>query len=171
MRKTKIVCTIGPATDSLEQIEALIKAGMDVARLNFSHGTIEEHKQRIDWIREAEKRCGKPIGILLDIQGPKIRIGDIQAPAIFLEKDEVVHVFPGSRVDQLQADAKVLPIMYPPLLEQIKPGHTIYLDDGLVEFTVDVVLDDRAICKVVTGGELRSRKGVSLPQVAVDTSS
>ena len=167
MRRTKIVCTIGPATHSFERIEALVKTGMDVARLNFSHGRVEEHRQRIEWIRAAEKKWDKPIGILLDIQGPKIRLGELAEETITIATGETVRVVsdPARRDD---GAVKTLPILYKPLLEQIKPGHTIYLDDGLVELRVESVSPDFAMCSVVTGGELRSRKGVSLPQVEVD---
>lgn len=170
MRRTKIVCTIGPATESLEMMEALIHAGMDVARLNFSHGSLEEHGARIERLRFLEKKLGKPIGILVDIQGPKIRLGELAEERPVLEKGERVYVTPDPSVKTAEDGRRVLPIIYPRLLEQIGPGQTIYLDDGLVELRVEAVdpAAGRALCTVVTGGELRSRKGVSLPEVDVD---
>ena len=168
MRRTKIVCTIGPATQEAEMMEALIRAGMDVARLNFSHGSVGEHRARIEILRRLEKELERPVGILIDIQGPKIRLGDLGKEGVHLTKGEHVYVTPSTDPIEASGNVKVLPILYPPLLEQVGPGQTIYLDDGLVELRVEEVGADRARCIVVAGGELRSRKGVSLPEVDVD---
>lgn len=168
MRRTKIVCTIGPATESPQTLEALIRAGMDVARLNFSHGSVDEHRARIDLIRHLEEKVGKRVGILVDIQGPKIRLGNLGEDGIHLDKGEHVYVTPDPDLVGVPQDVKALPILYPPLLKQIGPGQTIYLDDGLVELRVEETADAWARCLVVAGGELRSRKGVSLPEVDVD---
>lgn len=170
MRRTKIVCTIGPATESVEMMEALIRAGMDVARLNFSHGSVDEHRERVERLRQLEAKLDKPIGILIDIQGPKIRLGELPGERLTIEKGETVYVTPDAQAAGAIDGRPVLPIIYPPLLSQIGPGQTIYLDDGLVELRVEAVdpANDRAACVVVTGGELRSRKGVSLPDVDVD---
>lgn len=168
MRRTKIVCTIGPASESLEMIEALAEAGMDVARLNFSHGTLDEHKARIERIRAVEKKLKRTIGILLDIQGPKIRTGDLIGGRLSIQKGQTVYVAPVADPSEATGDTPTLQISYEPLLDQLKPGYTIYLDDGLLELQVEEVDARRAVCRVVTGGVLRSRVGVSLPQVSVD---
>lgn len=168
MRRTKIVCTIGPATESPEMIEALAQAGMNVARLNFSHGTLDEHRERIERIRAVERRLKRSIGILLDIQGPKIRTGDLPVDRFSIHKGQSVFVVPNAAPEGIEGDTPTLQISYAPLLDQLKPGYTIYLDDGLVELRVEEVEASRAACRVVTGGVLRSRMGVSLPQVEVD---
>jgi len=169
VRRTKIVCTIGPATERPEMLEALVRAGMDVARLNFSHGSVEEHRERIEALRSLEQKLGKPIGILVDIQGPKIRLGELTGGKVTIEKGQRVYVTPDPQAPDVIEGRRVLPILYQPLL-QIGPGQTIYLDDGLVELKVEAVEREknRALCVVVVGGELRSRKGVSLPDVDVD---
>ncbi len=149
-------------------MEALVRAGMDVARLNFSHGSLEEHRARIERLREVAEKLGKPVGILIDIQGPKIRIGELPGDRCVIAAGEEVYVWPRPVAQCEPEGEKLLPILYPRLLEQLRPGQTIYLDDGLLELTVEEVLGDRARCRVVTGGELRSRKGVSLPEVDVD---
>lgn len=168
VRRTKIVCTIGPATESVERIEALARAGMDVARLNFSHGTIEEHHARIEAIREVERRLERPIAILLDIQGPKIRLGDLPQGRLSVSAGEELYVRPGDGPAEVGSGPTTLTIPYPRLLEQLSRGNTIYLDDGLVELTVLDVSDGRLRVQVVTGGELRSRNGVTLPEIDVD---
>lgn len=168
VRRTKIVCTIGPATQSVEMVEALAEAGMDVARLNFSHGTIEDHHQRIKAIRDVERRLNRPIAILLDIQGPKIRLGDLPEGRLKVEAGEELFVRPGSGPAEVGLGPITLTIPYPRLLEQLVAGNTIYLDDGLVELTVLDVRGDRLMARVETSGELRSRNGVTLPEIDVD---
>lgn len=167
-RRTKIVCTIGPASEGQDQIENLIRAGMDIARLNFSHGTMEEHGKRIRAIRAAEKKLGKVIGILLDIQGPKIRLGEVQGGSMHIDPGEVVYVYGREEPCEVKNGRKVLSVPYEPLLRQVGPGQTIYIDDGLIELAVEEIKGDCAVSRVITGGELRSRKGVTLPEVDVD---
>lgn len=164
MRRTKIVGTIGPACESAEQIAALIAAGMDVVRLNFSHGTLEEHAHRINTVRAAEKAAGRPVGILLDIQGPKIRIGDVPgAPKPINKGDQVTFT-----VDPEQVDDETIFVAYPRLPLDMKNGSVIFLDDGLIELRVESVCGSKVHCTVCTGGELKPRKGMTLPGVAVD---
>lgn len=166
MRKTKIVCTIGPASDSREVIADLLDAGMNVARLNFSHGTYEEHLQRLNTLREVAREKGKVLGILQDIQGPKIRIGNFKGNGkIQLERGDKFIL----TTDELEeGTAEKVHVGYPRLPKDVKPGSVIYLDDGLLELVVEKVEGNDVICKVVVGGELSSRKGVSLPGVSVD---
>ncbi len=158
-RKTKIVCTLGPATDSAEGIAALIAAGMDVVRLNFSHGNREDHRATIRRIREVAERSGHIVGILQDLGGPKIRLGVLPDGGVQIEAQQTV----GLAVDG-QAPPGTLPVSYPYLLDDVAVGETILLADGAAELEVTEVQRDRLLCRVVNGGLLTSRKGVNLPQ-------
>lgn len=164
MRKTKIVCTIGPASDSPEMIRALLNAGMDVARLNFSHGSYDEHLARIVRLREAAEEMGRNLGILLDIQGPKIRLGRMKNPG-------GVNLEPGQEyiltVDPYEGDEFKSHVDYKGLNKDLKKGSTIYIDDGLLELRVKEIRGSDVVCEVIVGGELSSRKGISLPGVDV----
>jgi pyruvate kinase len=158
-RKTKIVCTLGPATESAGGIASLIGAGMDVVRLNFSHGDREDHREKIRRIREVAASAGREIGILQDLGGPKIRLGELP--------EEGVHLDVGSTIAlgiEGQAGAGVLPVNYPHLLEDVGVGEPILLADGLAELEVIELEKDRLLCRVVIGGTVTSRKGVNLPQ-------
>jgi pyruvate kinase len=164
MRRTKIVCTIGPATDSEERLEALIQAGMNVARLNFSHGIQEEHAAVIERIRRISARLGCPIAILQDLQGPKIRVGSLQ-------DGQPIRLVDGAQVTiitrPVAGDSQAIPTTYMHLPQDVKPGDRILLDDGLMELRV---LDAGATdvrCQVVHGGLLKEHKGINLPGVAV----
>ncbi len=158
-RKTKIVCTLGPATDSADGIAALIDAGMDVARLNFSHGSREDHRTTIHRIREVTRSRGREIGILQDLGGPKIRLGVLPENGVRLETGDSVELGVEGR-----APTGTLPVGYAYLLEDVTPGEAILLADGAVELEVVEVRRDRLVCRVVNGGLLTSRKGVNLPQ-------
>ena len=158
MRRTKIVCTIGPATESLEMMEALIHAGMDVARLNFSHGSLEEHGARIERLRFLEKKLGKPIGILVDIQGPKIRLGELPGGQLDFREDERYRFVRG----QAQ-QPRDLTTTYEPLVDELDPGDRVMLADGTVSLIVEEKAADVVVCRVVQGGLVRSRQGVNLP--------
>ena len=158
-RKTKIVCTLGPATDSADGIAALLEAGMDVVRLNFSHGDRETHRQTIRRIRKIAQQAGREVGILQDLGGPKIRLGELPESGIELRAGSTVPL----GVDG-QTSEGVLPVSYQYLLEDVGVGERILLADGLVELEVREVTGDRLLCDVVIGGTLTSRKGVNLPQ-------
>src|SRR6266700_554291 len=164
MRRTKIVCTIGPATDSEERLEALIRAGMNVARLNFSHGIQEEHAAVIERIRRISAHLGCPIAILQDLQGPKIRVGSLQ-------DGQPIRLVDGAQVTittrPVAGDSQTISTTYMHLPQDVKPGDRILLDDGLMELRV---LDADATdvrCQVVHGGLLKEHKGINLPGVAV----
>lgn len=164
MRRTKIVCTIGPASEGLAETTALIAAGMDVARLNFSHGTLAEHGRRIQNIRAAQKQAGRPIAILLDIQGPKIRIGDVVgSPRLVKKGDRLIFT-----TDINHCAENIIYVPYPSLKQDVHPGQVIFLDDGLIELQVEEVSAQEIKCVVTVGGELKSRKGLTLPGVCVD---
>jgi pyruvate kinase len=166
MRRTKIVCTIGPATNSEERIEALIRAGMNVARLNFSHGKQEEHAAVIERIRAISTRLGCPIAILQDLQGPKIRVGSLQdgKPIQLIDQTEVTIT---SR--PVAGNSQTIPTTYKQLPQDVKPGDCILLDDGLMELRVLRADESDVHCEVIHGGLLKEHKGINLPGVAVST--
>jgi len=150
------VCTIGPAVQTAERIRELIGAGMDVARLNFSHGTHEDHLRMAEIIRTESEASGKPIAILQDLCGPKIRTGKVMPASIDV----------GQRVDLVagdEGDGIVIPVSYPALAEDVKEGDRVLLSDGQVELKVERVAGGRVTCRVDHGGPLRARMGVNLP--------
>lgn len=157
-RRTKIVCTIGPRTSSPEEIEKLIRSGMNVARLNFSHGDRESHRKTIHMLRDVSKSIGQEIGILQDLGGPKIRLGFLKKPEMLLERGTQVALSPEGR-----HGPDDVPVNYPHLLEDIHVGDLILLADGTVQVTVREVQENRAICDVIASGVIRSQKGVNLP--------
>lgn len=160
MRKTKIVCTIGPSSDKAAIIEEMIKNGMNVARLNFSHGTHKKHGKKIKLIREIAARLDIPVSILLDLAGPKIRVGDIPEPGIRLEPGQKF-ILSGRSV---KATATQVSVTYPDLPKEVKPGDRLLLADGLMELTVIKTSDMEIICRVVIGGLLTAHKGINLPR-------
>ena len=166
MRKTKIVCTIGPASESEEMLEKLMNAGMNVARLNFSHGSHEEHKARIDSIRKVSKKLGKTIGILLDTKGPEIRTHDMKDGLIVLEKGKEVIV----SMSQVEGTPEKFSVTYENLINDVQIGSYILLDDGLVELQVKDIDKDKGEvkCDILNTGELKNKKGVNLPGVKVN---
>src|SRR5690554_351230 len=164
MRKTKIVCTIGPASESPEAIRALIRGGMNVARLNFSHGTYEEHLNRIVNLRKAAEELGANLALLLDIQGPKIRFGQIADAPIDLVQDQEYTL----TVEPCVGNEERCFVDYPYLNRDLRPGSVIYIDDGLLELRVKEIKGSDVICRVIVGGELNSRKGLTLPGIDVD---
>jgi pyruvate kinase len=157
-RRTKIVCTIGPKTNSAEKISELMKAGMDVARLNFSHGDHEMHRQTIQLIRGLSKQAGKEIGILQDLGGPKIRLGNLDGGKRFLHYGERVELAPGEA-----GDGGIIPVNYPGLIEDVEEGNLILLADGTVQLRAIEKTRHRIVCEVVAGGLIFTRKGVNLP--------
>jgi pyruvate kinase len=161
-RSAKIVCTLGPSSDSAEMIERLMRAGMDVARLNFSHGTHEEHARTIKRLREASARLSKPIGILADLQGPKIRTGAlVEGKRIQLRAGQLFTIstrdFPGT--------SSGVSTTYKRLPRDVSRGDRILLGDGLIELRVLSTTSNSVVCKVINGGELGEHKGINLPGV------
>lgn len=165
MRKTKIVCTIGPASESEEMLEKLIKAGMNVARLNFSHGDHAEHKARIDTIRKVSKRLGKTVAILLDTKGPEIRTHNMKDGLIELEKGSEVTV----SMTEVEGTPEKFSVTYENLINDVEEGSYILLDDGLIELQVKSIdkANGEVLCDVLNTGELKNKKGVNLPGVKV----
>ncbi len=164
-RGTKIVCTLGPSSSSPETIRRLVSAGMDVARLNFSHGDHDSHRRLIAEIRAASEELGKPVGILQDLAGPKIRLGLL---------DGEVEVDSGQEVEIAEGETAppgLLPVNHAFFYEDVEVGDRIMMADGLVEMTVTAKRDHRVVCRVVSGGVLSSHKGVNLPTSRLRTTS
>lgn len=164
MTATKILCTLGPATDAPGMVRALAEAGMDAARLNFSHGGEETHRERVRAVREAERELDKPIALLGDLQGPKIRIGRFPGGPIKLEENRPIALEAGDG----PCDADLLTVDYPALAEAVRPGSDIYLADGFLHLRVERLTGARAHCRVLRGGMLSDRKGVNLPGAPLD---
>jgi pyruvate kinase len=166
-RKAKIVCTIGPSSADREMIFSLIKNGMDVARLNFSHGDYATHKRAIKFIRDGSRRYNKPVAILQDLQGIKIRVGLIEGGAVELKKGRTLLVMSGEGIGNQE---KIF-ISYPALLKDAKRGDRVLLDDGLIQLSVLGRAGGALRARVVEGGILKDRKGVNLPGVKISVKS
>lgn len=166
-KKTKIVCTIGPATESEEMLEKLLNAGMNVMRLNFSHGDFEEHGKRVTNLRNIMNRTGKSAAILQDLCGPKIRIGDF--------KDGIINLVEGNEfiltMDDVEGDVNKVSVNYKKMASEVKTGEIIFIQDGKKKLKVKEVKGNDIICEVLVGGELKGRKGVNLPDSDISVSS
>ena len=167
MRKTKIVCTLGPATNSEEMITRLIKAGMNVGRLNFSHGTHENHRTMIQTIRKVATKLDKPIPILQDLQGPKLRVGKIKSGLVELKKGNTISI----TNNDILGDETIISTTYKHLPDDVKPGDTILLDDGLIQLKVKEKKSNQILCQILEGGKLSDNKGINLPGVAISQPS
>ena len=170
-RKPKIVATIGPASQDKETLTRLVRAGMDVARLNFSHGTYEEHAQRIQMLRELSDELIKPITILQDLQGPKLRVGNLPGGQVDLSMDEIIVL--SSHPDQAAKDERyagkeIIPFDVPDLENSVEPGNHILMDDGALEIEVIGVSPNSVEARVILGGPLKSHKGVNLPRAKLN---
>jgi pyruvate kinase len=168
-RRTKIVCTLGPASSDLDTIRALIEAGMDVARLNFSHGTHEEHRQRAERVRQAAQDLGRNVSILQDLQGPKIRVGELEGGEVQLTEGDTFVL----TNEPMTGTAERAYVSYPTLTEDADVGGHILLDDGLLELEITAIRKAANEVETVVreGGPLRSRKGVNLPDIRTTTPS
>lgn len=166
MRRTKIICTIGPATQTPERLRQIADAGMNVARLNFSHGTKDEHAQRIRDLRQIERDLGVPIAILQDLPGPKIRTGQMA---------ETVELQPGRRFvftsRDVPGDASEVTLPYPELIAQARPGQQIFVADGELEFKVESATDTDVVTRVIVGGPMSGHKGVNMPGAKISLPS
>jgi pyruvate kinase len=168
-RRSKIVCTIGPASDSSEALERLIRAGMDVARLNFSHGSHAEHAKRLATLREAATRCKKPVAALQDLCGPKIRTGSFARGAYVLPATGEVTLVETGRGSTAEPDT--IPIQYEGLAEDVQPGDAILIDDGRVVLRVQRIQEGRVLCTIVQTGTVRDHAGVHLPSRSLRVST
>jgi pyruvate kinase len=166
-RRTKIVCTLGPSSNTLEDIERLYRAGMNVVRINFSHGSHEGHKKTIGFVREVAKKHKYSIPVLMDLQGPKIRVGSMKDGAQQLSEGDIVEI----TSEDVEGSSSLIPIDYPNLVQDASEGNQILIDDGLLELKVLKKGTTSLKAKVVVGGTLKSRKGVNLPDVKISMSS
>jgi pyruvate kinase len=162
-RFVKIVCTIGPASVAEGILEQMARAGMDVARLNFSHGTHVEHRLAIERIRSVETRIGKPIAILQDLQGPKIRLGTFAGGSTVLRRGDPFVL----TTEAVEGSAQAASISYAGFARDVKPGDRVLIDDGRIALDVEEVRGEEVRCRVVTGGVVKDHKGVNLPRTAV----
>lgn len=163
MRRAKIVCTLGPATGSYDQVKALVEAGMDVARLNLSHGTYAEHEERFHHVRKAAEETGRSVGILADLQGPKIRLGRFREGPVLLERGDEFTL----TVEAVEGDSHTCGTTYEGLAADVSAGERILIDDGNVSLEVTSVEGPRVHTLVIEGGMVSDHKGLNLPGVAV----
>lgn len=165
MKRTKIICTMGPNTNDKNVLRELVKNGMDIARFNFSHGDHEEQLGRVKNVREIREELGLPIAMLLDTKGPEIRTG-------IVEGDKKVKLVAGNKytikMEQCEATEEVNCVSYSGLAADVKAGDTILFDDGLIELRVDATTDSEINCTIINGGELGSKKGVNVPNVSIN---
>ena len=173
MRRAKIVATLGPALDDREKLRAALEAGIDVVRLNFSHGDHETHQRRLDMVRELSHRLGRNVGSLADLQGPKIRLGTLPDGGVMVPTGSEVELYPGrDELDSSTSEGQVaLPVVYEALGRDVQPGSLVLIDDGSIRLVVSRSEPDRVVARVVAGGLAKTRKGVNLPGVAVSAPS
>ena len=161
LKKTKIVATIGPASASQEVLEQMLKAGMNIARINFAHGDPDSHRQTVAAIRRASQRTGRRVAIFGDLPGPKIRIGKLAEEPIFLKSGRQLTL----QLDPILGDEHRVCVEFPELIQVVEPGDNIYLNDGYIMLKVKAVRATEVVTEVMVGGELRSHKGLNLPDV------
>lgn len=167
MRKTKIVCTLGPATNDVEIMKQLIQNGMDAARINFSHGTYETHAETIAKLKQAREELNAPIPLILDTKGPEIRVKTFKEDKVRLEEDATFTL----TTREVEGDVNIVSVTYADLPKDVHRGSRILIDDGLIELKVEDIAETDVVCKVVNGGVVKSRKGVNLPGVEVNLPS
>lgn len=161
MRKTKIVCTLGPATDNEEVLRQMMLEGMNVARCNFSHATYDEHKQRMDMIKKLRKEVGQPVAILLDTKGPEVRVKNFKDGRVTLEEGQLFTL----TADEVEGTKDKVSVTYNRLYEDLEVGMRVLIDDGLIEMTVEQVDRTNIVCRVINGGVVSNHKGVNVPDV------
>ena len=167
MRKTKIVCTLGPATNDVEIMKQLIQNGMDAARINFSHGTYETHAETIAKLKQAREELDAPIPLILDTKGPEIRVKTFKEDKVRLEENATFTL----TTREVEGDVNIVSVTYADLPKDVHRGSRILIDDGLIELKVEDITETDVVCKVINGGVVKSRKGVNLPGVEVNLPS
>ena len=163
-KRTKIVCTLGPASEKEETLRELIKNGLNVCRMNFSHGSHEEHKGRMDVVKKVRAELNKPVAILLDTKGPEIRTGQFDMPEVLLEEGQTFTI----TMKDVMGNKEMCTVSYKGLAKDVVPGNTILIDDGLVGLTVKEVNGDDIVCVVENSGIVKNHKGVNVPGVKVN---
>ena len=164
IKRTKIVCTLGPASEKEEVLRELMKSGLNVCRMNFSHGSHEEHKGRMDLVKKLREELGQPTAILLDTKGPEIRTGQFDVPEVLLEEGQTFTV----TMKDVMGNKDMCTVSYKGLANDVKPGNTILIDDGLVGLTVKEINGDDIVCEVQNSGIVKNHKGVNVPGVKVN---
>ena len=164
VKRTKIVCTLGPASDSEEILTKLIENGLNVCRFNFSHGSHEEHKVRMDTVKKVREKLNKPIAILLDTKGPEIRTGQFAEPEVLLEEGNEFTI----TMKDVIGTKDICTVSYKGLSKDVKPEDMILIDDGLVGLKVKEVNDDDILCIVENSGIVKNHKGVNVPGVKIN---
>ena len=163
-KRTKIVCTLGPASEKEETLRELIKSGLNVARMNFSHGSHEEHKGRMDAVKKVREELNKPVAILLDTKGPEIRTGNFDAPEVLLEEGKKFTI----TMADVVGNQEMCTVSYKGLAKDVVAGDTILIDDGLVGLRVDEVNGEEIVCTVENSGIVKNHKGVNVPGVKIN---
>lgn len=161
MRKTKIVCTLGPSTDNEEVLRQLMLAGMNVARCNFSHGVYEEHKKRMDTVKKLRKEVKKPVAILLDTKGPEVRVRQFKNGKVSLQEGQLFTL----TSEEVEGTEEKVSVTYGRLYEDLEVGMKVLIDDGLIEMKVEKVEKTNIICRVINGGVVSNNKGINVPDV------
>ncbi len=161
MRKTKIVCTLGPATDNEDVLRQMMLAGMNVARCNFSHATYDEHKKRMDMIKKLRKEVGQPVAILLDTKGPEVRVKNFKDGRVTLEDGQLFTL----TADEVEGTKDKVSVTYNRLYEDLEVGMRVLIDDGLIEMQAEQVDRTNIVCRVINGGTVSNHKGVNVPDV------
>ncbi|MDR1392271.1 MAG: pyruvate kinase [Clostridiales bacterium] len=164
LRKTKIVCTLGPSTDKTEILEEMVKVGMNVARLNFSHGIYDEQKKRLDEVKTVSRKLGIPVATLLDTKGPEIRLGCFKNKQVELMQGQIFRL----TTNEIEGDEESVFVTYSGLPNDVSVGTTILIDDGLIELVVEKLTEKDISCKVLNGGFISDRKGVNVPNVKLN---
>lgn len=169
MRRAKIVATLGPALDEPEKLRAALEAGIDVVRLNFSHGDHDTHARRLEMVRDVSTRLGRNVGSLADLQGPKIRLGTLPDEGVEVPTGSEVHLFPGrDRLEHYTSEGQAaLPVVYESLGRDVQPGSLVLIDDGSLRLVVSRADEHEVVARVVVGGRAKTKKGVNLPGVDV----
>ena len=161
MRKTKIICTLGPSTDKEGILEKLVLAGMNTARMNFSHSSYDDHKRRLEEIKELRKKYNKHISVLLDTKGPEIRLKDFEGGKVYLETGSIFRL----TTDEILGTAQRASITYKNLKADVKIGKIISIDDGLIELVIKDIEENDIVCEVINGGYVSNHKGINVPGV------
>ena len=165
-KKVKILATLGPAIKTIDDIRQLVEAGVNLFRLNFSHGEHADHAQRFDWVREVEQQLNTPIGILMDLQGPKLRVGRFAEGKVNLQRGQTLRL----DLDSTPGDVNRVNLPHPEIIEALQPGMSLLLDDGRLRLQVTGKHSDAVITEVIAGGELSDRKGVNVPEAVLQLS-
>ncbi len=165
-KKVKILATLGPATRSVDDVRALVEAGVNLFRLNFSHGEHSDHAERFAWVRQVEQELNQPIGILMDLQGPKLRVGRFAAGKVRLERDQAFRL----DLDPTPGDSRRVNLPHPEIIAALEPGMQLLIDDGRLRLTVVERHADAIETRVEAGGELSDRKGVNVPEAVLELS-